>query len=477
MKFILSNKLITKYFFIFIWTFFFLRTSAYIDIEKNIIQFNSKYWYHLYLDIISIFIFVTLIIYKLYFILTNKNISSSLVLILYPIMGVMSYFANIELYDYNFYIWHHFITLSSLVIFITIINSYKIFDFDFLVILFKILIALVLIYFFFKIIPLAIFKIYNNLNLRLTYQENFNFFDIADISLIQNINGQSRVLFIVQLFFLILFKKNFHQKRFISNFYFCISLLSFLIILIYQSRFVIVVSCLFTFLILVYNDILTFKNKITYLLIIISVVLLSTKFYENSRFSISNYNSILNQNNSNFFIADSLDENKIEKFKVDEKYSLKNCNINTYFNFADIYLSGRLCGWEILVKNLNKGFFGKGFFADQILLKPIQKTSSNSWINILFNTGLLSFVVILMYVLIVFFKYFRIKNINNKNFYISYSYYLVFFILLRSLIEDTIAFLNLDLLILTICLLIVTNSNKKKSFTLKKKFSSSQKCY
>jgi O-antigen ligase len=141
---------------------------------------------------------------------------------------------------------------------------------------------------------------------------------------------------------------------------------------------------------------------------------------------------------------------------------LSQCSLNFNVNKIDAFLSGRLCGWEILIKNLDKDLlFGKGFFADQILLKSVQKISSNSWINILFNSGVLSLIIILLFVTVILFKHFKIKNINHQNIYICLSYYLVIFILCRSLLEDTIVFLNIDLMIIIISLLIMKNSNKK----------------
>jgi O-antigen ligase len=98
---------------------------------------------------------------------------------------------------------------------------------------------------------------------------------------------------------------------------------------------------------------------------------------------------------------------------------------------------------------------------DQLLLKSVQKLSSNSWINLLFNAGILSLIIILLFITIVLLKYFKIKDINHKNIYICFSYYLVIFILSRSLLEDTIVFLNIDLIILIISLSIIKNSNKK----------------
>lgn len=139
MKLLVHNSF-AKFLFIFFWFFFIIRMISYINIEKNIFQFNLKNWFNLSFDLISIFIFIILLIYLIYFILSYKKFPISLILLFYPISGVLGYLNNIELHRNDFYIWHHFITLTSIIIFLTIINSYKIFNFQFHVLLLKILI-------------------------------------------------------------------------------------------------------------------------------------------------------------------------------------------------------------------------------------------------------------------------------------------------------------------------------------------------
>ena len=120
----------------------------------------------------------------------------------------------------------------------------------------------------------------------------------------------------------------------------------------------------------------------------------------------------------------------------------------------DSLLSGRVCGWEILIKNLkiNHLLFGKGFFADQVYLKGAAKTSSNSWMNILFNTGVISLALSIIFILNFIFKYFKIKNINHSNIYFSVSHYLTIYFIFRSIFEDTLAFVSIDFLLLGVCL-------------------------
>jgi hypothetical protein len=446
---LLAHNSFAKFLFIFFWVFFIIRTISYIDIEKNIFQFNLKNWFNFSFDILSIFIFVILLIYLLYFILSNKKFPISLILLFYPISGVLGYLNNIELHSNNFYIWHHFITLTSIIIFLTIINSYKIFNFQFHVLLLKILIFFFLVYFFLNLLPIIIFKIYNNLDLRHTYEGKIFLLNFINISINQNVNGQARILFILQLFFLIIFQKYTNKKKIISNIFFYTSTLLLFIIFLMQSRFIIAASCISSFFILICNHSLNLKKKIFHLFFLIITIISAAIYAKSERLFYVNNENFLNDKIGNFNIVGN------------SKSLLSQCSINNNINKIDAFLSGRICGWEILIKNLNNDLlFGKGFFADQILLGTVQKISSNSWVNILFNSGILSLIIILLFVTPILFKYFKLKNINHQNIYIRLSYYLTIFIFFRSLLEDTIAFLNIDLMIIIISFLIIKNSSK-----------------
>jgi len=140
---------------------------------------------------------------------------------------------------------------------------------------------------------------------------------------------------------------------------------------------------------------------------------------------------------------------------------LSECSHN--LNYFDRLLTGRICGWEILLKNIeiNDFFLGKGFLFDQVYLKYMEKTSSNSWMNILFNAGIIALLVYLIFIFIILSNFFKIKNINDKNIYISISHYLFIYFLLRSLFEDTLAFLSVDFLLFFISISIIKETKKK----------------
>jgi hypothetical protein len=464
----IDNKLYIKYIFSFIWFFFIARINFYINIEKNLYQFDFINWFYFCIDFLSICILVFLIIYLANIFLAKKKFPITVILLLYPISGLIGHFNNNELYFNTVDIWHHFITLSSVILFLIITDSSKIFDYKFYELLLKILIILVIIFFLIKIFPLIIFKFYHGIDLRLTYFDNILLGNFLNIPVTQNINGQARILFILQLFFLIIFKNNIFKKYIIANIFFLFSLIFLLFIFLMQSRFTIIVSSIFfIFIILKINNLSVIK-KFFYMFFLFIIIILSIYNNKHKRFvNINDESYILAKtrtahgDNTGLNNASTQNINNASTQNSIILYSASRCSLT--LNKLDIILSGRLCGWEILLKNINKRdlFFGKGFFIDQKLLKPIQKTSSNSWINILFNTGIISLTIILTFIIFFLFKYFKFKDINDQNIYISFSYYLLIFVLWRSLLEDTIAFVNIDLIILIATLLIIKNSSKK----------------
>ena len=93
---------------------------------------------------------------------------------------------------------------------------------------------------------------------------------------------------------------------------------------------------------------------------------------------------------------------------------------NKFTRIIDIYSSGRICGWVILFKDLKKKniIFGKGFFHDKIYLKEYQKIASNSYINILYNSGIIGFIPIMFFFIFINRKYEMIYEL-----YSQFNYY------------------------------------------------------
>ena len=135
--------------FLIIWIFFLVRILSYIDVNNNILQFKLENIIKFIKDSLSIFIFIILITYLIFEIIKNKKIHISIILIIYPICGVVGYYTNGIKNSYqDAILFHHFITLSSVIFFFTAIQSNKIFDYEFKELLLKVILIFVFIFFF-----------------------------------------------------------------------------------------------------------------------------------------------------------------------------------------------------------------------------------------------------------------------------------------------------------------------------------------
>ena len=145
-----SNKII-KLIFLLIWLFFILRIPTYFKIQENFSQFditNIKNLTLLSMDIALLFIFCFLIFIQIIDFFNHRIISKSIILIIYPIIGVIGYYASgyKNLYQESILL-HHFITLSATFLFFSFIQSNKLFDYKFKELCLKIILSIIFIYF------------------------------------------------------------------------------------------------------------------------------------------------------------------------------------------------------------------------------------------------------------------------------------------------------------------------------------------
>ena len=112
------------------------------------------------------------------------------------------------------------------------------------------------------------------------------------------------------------------------------------------------------------------------------------------------YNTNINQLKSNTLDLDKFDFNKLDFSNIDKICTSYNTPLDKFF-------SGRICGWEILTKLYFQDFklFGNGFFEDRRVLKSVQKISSNSYIFALFNAGIVSFLILIIFYMSIFLLY------------------------------------------------------------------------
>ena len=146
-------------------------------------------------------------------------------------------------------------------------------------------------------------------------------------------------------------------------------------------------------------------------------------------------------------------KNKKDTYKnLDELCLSRNTAIDRFFG-------GRICGWEILTKIYYNNFklFGYGFFEDRKILKEFEKISSNSYLFALYNSGILSFLILIIFYGNIFIKIIKSILISRKvknNFSTTTEFYtiLTIYLIVRSFFEDTLAFLSIDLLLMVTCI-------------------------
>ena len=599
MEYFQSNKII-KLIFLLIWPFFILRVPTYFNRDNHLSQFditNIKNLTSLSMDVALLFIFCFLILIQIIYFFKHRIISKSIILIIYPIIGVIGYYANgyKNLYQEGILL-HHFITLSATFLFFSFIQSNKLFDYKFKELCLKIILSIIFIYFLSIILPSLVLKLYLGDDIRFS-SVNSVFIFSKEINLKQNINGQTKFIFILLIFTMVLFRKCYSNKK-KSYLFFLIGLILISLVYLTQSRLNILASFIFSFFIIISFQDLTLKNKISFLILIFTIpflvfnlintmpnrfvdqyrvvspvelsksdtlilelnkhkelILLNAKNEladiivnsQNELESNSKFKMIFEDQNddglSDLIIKDKNFDGKPDTWFLDENldgvYDMKgidtdndnipdifspinkldtrsaefnleifnlellnkNNKINydvyldqsrylneiwrikrsqrPFYNFSKIYpatlknfvsynknivlgkclntlvildsiLSGRLCGWQILfdIIKVPELIFGKGFFADQVYLQPIEKVASNSFVNILFNTGFISLLIYMAVILIFFIRYFKFKNLNHANIYISISHYYFIYFIFRSFFEDTLAFVSIDLLLL-----------------------------
>ncbi len=448
-----NNDIIKNYLsliIILIYSYFWISIGKFVEINFNNF-FNN--------GLINIIIFSVCLFILIIKLINNRKLPTISILLIYPIASSIGYFNNINVHQSFDLLIHFFLTISTLFIFLSILEDHKdrkkLFKY-----FLKISLFFIFLVFSILVFPDLVNRIINNIHVRDISFVTLNLFFI-DYTYVQNSNGASRVTFLIFIFFFTRFifkiKKNKKYKK-----YFFFSILLSIIIFYLQSRLVT------SFLIIyVLFWILNFSNKKIYLKIFffISIVIIPFAIQHN-------YNTKLaiNLNKDPSFLEKSrilgfdikITRDQFRGAGISEECSFTINNVT--LEILDFYSSGRVCGWEILLKNIGKKdiLFGKGFFYDQIYLNKYQKISSNSYINIIYNSGLIGFFPFLIIFIILISKYQVIYMLYKKS---DYNDFLIFnfmlFLLFRSFFEDTFAFVSIDLILFLTCSAILLSKIKE----------------
>ena len=394
-----------------------------------------------------------------------------LIFSLYPILGFFSFILNSK--ESIYFGLHNSISLLAIALFINFISSKNINKKLIFYLLHYSTIFILSIFFILFIAPDFIKKILNfSLGARgentidIIFDKNINF------HIPQNSNGASRIiLFLTMLlscFYNFLLKNKFN---FINIFLLIVTLILASINIFYQSKLNILAFIICCFYIFLSNN--NYKNKLKILSLVLLITLPFIINFAYEKYYNKNYNFIQNNrlfsNNEGFFIFKNTKQffifNKDQKKNYDykDRFNISDKNIDelcfSHNTAMDRFFGGRICGWEILTKIYYNNFklFGYGFFEDRKILKEFEKISSNSYLFALFNSGILSFVILIIFYSNIFVKIIKSILISRKiksNFPATTEFYtiLTIYLIVRSFFEDTLAFLSIDLLLMVTCI-------------------------
>ena len=449
-----------------VWFLLWLGLGTHMNETFNITNYYLPNFNFLRANLIF-YIFAILLGYFLYY----REKTEYLIFSLYPILGFFGFILNSK--ESIYFGLHNSISLLALALFINFISSKNINKKLIFYFLHYSTIFILSIFFILFIAPDFVKKIlYFSFGARgentidIIFDKNINF------HIPQNSNGASRIiLFLTMLlscFFNFLLKNKFN---FINIFLLIVTLILASINIFYQSKLNIlafIICCCYIFL---SNN--NYKNKLK----ILSLVLLITlpfiinfayekyynknySFIENNRLFSNNEGFFIFENTEQFFIFNK-DQKKIYDYK--DRFNISDKNIDelcfSHNTAMDRFFGGRICGWEILTKLYFNNFelFGYGFFEDRIILKKFEKISSNSYLFALFNSGILSFLILIIFYSYIFIKIIKSILISRKiksNFPATTEFYtiLTIYLIVRSFFEDTLAFLSIDLLLMVTCI-------------------------
>jgi hypothetical protein len=452
------------YIFYFFWISFWLSIGTSITIGQGLSYdyLTFKNFFNFLRQNTILFIFFFLLILSI-----KKKLTTLLLLLAYPISSYIGSLLNINNNESHIFYLNYFISISTIIIFTHNFIADKKFTSENTCTLIKISLIILLSFFTIILIPEIIIKSSNDVvNLRGFDDKSIKLGQEIFLYIPQNSNGASRIVLILILFILV--KSNYTKEKIKIIINYSLVLLLGVIVYFYQSKINILFYFLFTIIIISKNNFLKKKEKFFFILIsLITPILI--------------YNSSLEFSKSNDRIFDSIKNNDRIFDSIKNIYELRDLKFNNiendnyrelseqcilYQTPVDKLSGGRFCGWIIIIKNIsiNKIIFGYGFFEDQKLLKFYEKVSSNSYIFLLYNSGVLGVGSYILFLTIFFKKDFAKYILIKKNLCQEFALSLIIFLFIRSLFEDSIVFLSIDLLLIMNCIMII----KKTKFYTKK---------
>jgi len=395
------------------------------------------------------YIFAILLGYFLYY----REKTKYLIFSLYPILGFFGFILNSK--ESIYFGLHNSISLLALALFVNFISFKNINKKLIFYFLHYSTIFILSIFFILFIAPDFIKKIINfSLGARGENITDIVFSKSITFHIPQNSNGASRVVFLLTILMCCFYNLLLKNKFNFNNIFILTGVLILASInIFYQSKLNIlafIICCCYIFL---SNN--NYKNKLKIISLVLLVTLPFLINYAYQKYYNKNYNFI--QGNRVF----SNTEGFSTFYNNQKKDTYKNLDelCLSHNTAIDRFLGGRICGWEILTKIYYNNFklFGYGFFEDRKILKEFEKISSNSYLFALFNSGILSFLILIIFYSYIFIKIIKSILISRKiksNFPPITEFYtiLTIYLIVRSFFEDTLAFLSIDLLLMVTCI-------------------------
>ena len=404
------------------------------------------------------YIFIFLLSYFLYY----REKTEYLILALYPIIGFFGFILNSNKSIY--FGLHNSISLLAIALFINLISGKNINKKLIFYFLNYFSIFIISGFFILFIAPDLVKKVLSiSLGARGETVIDIVFTKNLTFHIPQNSNGASRIIFLLAIllscFYNFLLKNKFNL---INIFLLIGALILASINIFYQSKLNMLAFIIACFYIFLSNN--NYKNKLKILSLVLLVILPFIINFTYQKYYSKNYdffqsNRLFNTNEGIFTFKNY--PYIYQKSAYSKELSYKNLDVLCFsHNTAmDRFFGGRICGWEILTTQYYNNFelFGYGFFEDRKILKDFQKISSNSYLFALFNSGILSFLILIIFYTKIFIKIIKsilISRKSNSNSFATTEFYtiLTIYLIIRSFFEDTLAFLSIDLLLMVTCI-------------------------
>jgi len=447
-------------FFIFCW----LNIANYIFNIEDLYNYLQNLNLNNFIKILFTVTFLLYFIFSFIYLIKNRKKSFYLFLLLYPLSGFL---ASLIDYENIRNIFFFFIsTYSALIFFFHSISIDKKFKLEFIIQILKISLLFLLFFFMIFQLPFLIknFINYSNLDLRNNDTKNIiiNLSQFKIFEFVQNSDGASRVVMLLNIFLLSFLKNNSKSSKLFKITIFFLIFISGFFIYFWQSKFNIFCYYTFTIFFVLNTNLIKKYFKIIFITIIFlnpfiynKISKFPDRFLNNAKSIKTNLVFSFNQN----WNVQYMKNISKKKFENQEIYICKSIG-----NFFDTYTSGRVCGWEILIHyhESNDLLFGKGFLHDKIILTPYQKTTSNTYLNIFYNAGIFGLIGYIFF-FFYFFKNYFVNFFLIKEKYFCFSYTSIIYIFFRSFFEDNLIYLGVDFLIILISILYIEKYSTNNS--------------